>query len=208
MTTVGEILRKKRLEKKATLAEVEKATKIRARYLEALEAGRYDGLPSLTSARGFVRNYASYLGLSVDEVLAFYRREMAPDKLLLPKRDIIRFKKFSFTPGVMVFLGTALIIFLFFAYLAYQYFHFTGNPSLQIFEPTDYTVLKTSEVVIVGRVDPTATLSINDKVVEYDEEGKFLVKIPLSAGLNVFKILATNKYKKESVEERRVRFEP
>ncbi len=69
MEEVGRALREARERLGYTLEEVERATRIRARHLEALEAGDLDRLPSPVHARGFLRNYADFLGLDSDALL-------------------------------------------------------------------------------------------------------------------------------------------
>jgi len=59
-----------------SLEDVEAATKIRARYLEALETGNYGMMPGgEPQVRGFLRRYASFLGIPPEEVIALYERE-------------------------------------------------------------------------------------------------------------------------------------
>ncbi|HMC02882.1 MAG TPA: helix-turn-helix transcriptional regulator, partial [Cellulomonadaceae bacterium] len=53
----------------------ERDTKIRARYLEALEHGDYRELPGAVYTKGFLRNYALYLGLDPEEVLLQWKHE-------------------------------------------------------------------------------------------------------------------------------------
>src|SRR3954454_21584494 len=57
------------------LYRAERDTKIRARYLGALERGDYKDLPGAVYTKGFLRNYAMYLGLDPDEVLLQWRNE-------------------------------------------------------------------------------------------------------------------------------------
>ena len=69
-TTVGQQLRQEREARRLSLDEVARATHIRARYLEALEAGQFDVIPSQAQARGFLRSYASFLNLDPAPLLA------------------------------------------------------------------------------------------------------------------------------------------
>ena len=69
MSDVGRQLRKAREEKELSLEQVQKATRIKRVYLEAIEADRLDDLPGPVQARGFVRSYASHIGLDPDAVL-------------------------------------------------------------------------------------------------------------------------------------------
>src|SRR5512132_4575115 len=57
------------------LSRAERDTKIRARYLSALERGDYRQLPGAVYTKGFLRNYALYLGLEPEEILNQWRRE-------------------------------------------------------------------------------------------------------------------------------------
>jgi cytoskeleton protein RodZ len=69
---LGHQLREAREARELTLDKVEQQTRIRAKYIEALEQGNHQALPSAVQARGFLRNYARYLGLDADELIARY----------------------------------------------------------------------------------------------------------------------------------------
>ena len=63
MFEIGNSLREARLRQGLDFAELEQATKIRAKYLRALEDEQFDVLPAQTYVKGFLRSYAEYLGL-------------------------------------------------------------------------------------------------------------------------------------------------
>lgn len=67
---IGEKLREAREAEGLTIEDVERKTRIRAKFLQALEAGDLEALPTSVQARGFLRNYARYVGLDPDEVIA------------------------------------------------------------------------------------------------------------------------------------------
>ena len=73
---VGEILQTARERKGVDLARAERETKIRARHLMALEAGDLADLPAPVYAKGFLRNYSTYLGLDADEMIDRWRKEI------------------------------------------------------------------------------------------------------------------------------------
>jgi hypothetical protein len=60
---IGTSLREARLRQQLDFPEIEQATKIRAKYLRALEDEQFDVLPAQTYVKGFLRSYAEYLGL-------------------------------------------------------------------------------------------------------------------------------------------------
>lgn len=78
--TLGAALRERREALGASLAEVEAATKIRQKYLSALEADEWQLLPGEVVGRGFLRNYATYLGLEPTEIVE--RRRAVADPSL------------------------------------------------------------------------------------------------------------------------------
>jgi Helix-turn-helix domain len=73
---IGNSLREARLRQHLDFPELEQATKIRSRYLRALEEEQFDTLPAETYVKGFLRAYAEYLGLDgqlyVDEYNSRY----------------------------------------------------------------------------------------------------------------------------------------
>ena len=67
---LGQQLRDSREARELLLEDVEQALRIRARFLAAFESGDYADLPGMVQARGFLRNYARYLGLDEDDCLS------------------------------------------------------------------------------------------------------------------------------------------
>jgi hypothetical protein len=75
---VGTILREARNRRKVELSEVEAATRIRFRFLRAIEDEEWDVLPGGVYTRGFIRTYASFLGLDGDRLVGDYRESVEP----------------------------------------------------------------------------------------------------------------------------------
>ncbi len=69
---LGNELREAREGRDLTLEQAEQQTRIRAKFLEALEQGNYSALPSAVQTRGFLRNYARFLGLDPDLMVSRY----------------------------------------------------------------------------------------------------------------------------------------
>lgn len=68
--TLGQKLKKEREARYLTLEKASTETRIRQIFLQALEADDYSVMPSAAQGRGFLRNYAEYLGINVDEIIA------------------------------------------------------------------------------------------------------------------------------------------
>lgn len=75
MAEIGETLRERRMAMKVDVHEVEEATKIRAKYLRALENEEYNLLPGNAYVKSFLRTYADYLGLDSRALVDAYRAQ-------------------------------------------------------------------------------------------------------------------------------------
>ena len=83
---LGLWLRRARESRQLTLEQAWRELHIHLRYLQALEMDDYTALPGEIQARGFLRNYARFLGLPVEEALARYEAEIEGHPLQLPAR--------------------------------------------------------------------------------------------------------------------------
>lgn len=77
-STVGETLAKTREKLNKSLVDVEKETKIRSKYLEALENNQFDVIPGEVYVKGFLLTYSSYLGLDSQNLLEEYKKSYQP----------------------------------------------------------------------------------------------------------------------------------
>lgn len=69
---IGETFKQARKERGLSLEEIAEKTKIRSRYLEAIEEENFGLLPGRVYVKGFLRNYAKYLGLNPEPLVALY----------------------------------------------------------------------------------------------------------------------------------------
>jgi cytoskeletal protein RodZ len=72
LSELGQLLRKARVEKGISLDDMQETTKIRKRYLEAIEEGNYKLLPGNFYVRAFIKSYSECVGLDPNEVLQLY----------------------------------------------------------------------------------------------------------------------------------------
>jgi cytoskeleton protein RodZ len=122
MPEIGDQLRETRMRNRIDISEVEAATKIRAKYLRALENEEWDLLPGPTFVKTFLRTYADYLGLDARNLGEQYRaryerpsaQELAPfgpgmgSRRKRPRRPIL-------APWMLVLAGVlALVVALYF----------------------------------------------------------------------------------------------
>ena len=184
-------------------ARIERDTRIRERYLSALERGAYDELPGDVYARGFLRTYAKYLGLDPDAMVALYRvetRAAVGERAAFPRvrrRPMAgpRPRAFALAPGVVGAAVLTVMVGALVAYLAYQLITFARTPELRVLEPAgDVSGHQESSMVIRGVTAPNARVSVsglaeNPSVVA-DDEGRFSVRVELLPGSNLVTLSA------------------
>lgn len=115
MAGEGKILRTAREEKGWSLMDAEEATKIRVRYLQALEEENYAILPGTAYSKGFLRTYANHLNLDPEEMIGLYKASVLSDipPALQSPLTPIKSRPIWFRPAVavgMAFLAIALVI--------------------------------------------------------------------------------------------------
>jgi len=206
MIRVGQKFHDERVRRGLTVEDVARATKIRPSFITAIERGEYQKIPSASYAKGFVRNYAEFLGLPTKEVLALFRREFDVEKNLkvLPepytRQQSIPVKrtKFQFT---LFFLAGLLVLLS--AFLLYQYRSAFFSPALSIESPKEET-LTSSEVAVSGKSEPSATVTVNNTPVALDSDGNFRKTVTVFPGESIIVIRAKNRLGKETVVEKKV----
>lgn len=208
MQTLGAIFKAARIEKKLTLEDVEKTTKIRKKYLTAIEEGDYDSLPPAAFTRGFIKNYSEYLDLNSQTLSALYRREFdeLKDKRLLPKgmSTLPGASWLRITPTRVTVLLVIIIMLGFFSYLFFQYNNLAGAPALIILKPSENAVLSAKEIEVLGKTDIDAVVKINEQIVN-NNNGSFSQLLQMSDGINTIMISSTARNGKSSKVERHVR---
>jgi transcriptional regulator with XRE-family HTH domain len=208
MKTVGSILRRARQEKGWELNDVFAELKIQPRFLKALEEGEWGIFDSAVHAKGFLKNYAEYLGLNTGEVLAFFRREYKeePQRARRLKSFVtpLNRPRWVITPGMVISAVTFTLVALFLSYLFFQYRSFAGAPILIIDQPDADTTTNEPLLNAVGRTDPDSQVYINGQKINVDEKGSFSTHITLVPGANILNFEAVNKLGRKNTETRTV----
>lgn len=211
MITAAERLKETRISKNLSIEDVSKATKIKTSFIVDIEAGEYGKLPSISYAQGFVRNYADFLGLNEEDILPLFRREFDAEKTykVLPKGFEAR-EEFSLSRiklgQTIIFIAFILIVF--FSYIFYQYRYAFLNPPLYIVFPKDGSIVRSSEVTVVGRTDSNATVYVNDNSVTVDSNGNFQKVVNVFPGKTVIDIKAVNKFLRQTDKKLQINIQP
>jgi transcriptional regulator with XRE-family HTH domain len=201
--TVGERLRTAREAKGVDYYRVERDTKIRAKYLAALERSDHATLPGDVYTKGFVRSYAEYLGLSGDELVEAWRAERVDAEGqkpqiggLLPLRMARR--SFILLPNHFFLVILALVVAVFGGYFAIQIARLLTPISVNVGDPGSGRVTVDSTrttYLLTGTASGGTTVEISwdgqpPTKVKADSSGHWTYLASLHAGVNQFEITA------------------
>jgi cytoskeletal protein RodZ len=198
---LGEVLRAARETKGVDLTRVERDTKIRERYLSALERGEYRELPGSVYTKGFLRNYGSYLGLDPEYLIDLYRLETSVaterPRVPSPPRPIATrgSRAFVITPGLVFAAVLTIAVGAFIAYLGYELVTFAREPELRITDPpTNVSAYTETTMTVRGETEPNAQVVVSNltenPTVTADADGHFEVTVQLLPGSNVIELQA------------------
>ena len=204
---VGETLQQARERKGVDLYRAERDTKIRLRYLSALEDGDYAELPAPVYTKGFLRNYAIYLGLEPDDILERWRDEMEQQRtatrvaVIPPPMPIVEpgGRRLHITPSMVVAGLVGLVVIAFVGYIGIQLLRFAdlSRPlPLAVTNPPDVIwQVNAPTITLAGTTSPAASVHITgpgDQAydVTASEGGTWTREVNLAQGENNFAITA------------------
>ncbi len=210
MRTAGEILSGKRNQLGLSLEQIEKDTKIRKKYLEAIEKNNYSFFSESTTVKGFIRNFALAVGISPENILAIFRRDFVENEKgqIIPRgfTKEIEERSFHWTPKITFFLFIGLLLFSFCYFFASQYWRFSSPPRLEVYSPKEEQVFK-EKVEILGKTDKDATIMIDGSLIVVSKDGSFKEEIVLPRGENIITIEAANRQGKKRTLNIKVKVE-
>lgn len=206
--TLGERLKKLRSDKRMSLGEVSRATKIRADYLEDIEESNYEKLPVDVYVKGFLRSYAEFLGVDEEILLRLYEKEKGIKKNIeknrFPKAEKkakpISISSFVFTPKKITITLAVILIMSGFVYLYKEIGSFASTPRLVVLGPLANTEVKGNSIYVEGMTDKDAKLFINDQPILVNDDGKFRENVTVQPGVNVINVKSINKFGKVASE--------
>ena len=204
-SNVGQQLKNRRQALRLSLAQVEVDTKIRGKFLTALESGDYSSLPNDVYSRGFVQHYANHLGLAGTEVAAAYSLErggVAAGNTRAPRLD--SGKRVVFTGPLVTILAGLLLIAGVVGYLLWQFQALAGAPQLTLASPQADQALTGGVIDVNGRTTPGSEVNVNDSPVLTDTDGNFNEKVALQDGVNTIRVTSRSKLGKSTTLTRNV----
>ncbi len=205
--TLPERLIAAREQKGVDLLRAERETKIRARYLAALESGDYGDLPGSVYTKGFLRNYALYLGLDPEDVTRQWKRERGD--LLMPAEPVLSVPRpleaprqgFTVSPVLVVAALLLVLIAAFGVYIGVQLLRYNKPPTIDVTEPAQAVINVpdgTTSYTLRGTSIAGASITITDPglsqpyTVTADGAGRWTVDVQLRRGRNEFDVSAVD----------------
>ena len=205
MISCGQTLLTARLDKKLTLTQVSRQTKIPQEVLRALEKNHFAKLPAETYIKGFLKNYANFLGLNPQKTVALFRRDYQKQqkKSVLPSGLTHPLDKPRFLTNFRTFLvlGVGLVFFL--GYLGLSLFNLYQPPGLTVATPKESDEV-VSPVLVKGQTDHDAKLTLNGKFVNLEPDGSFTTVYQGPAGAVSLIFEATSRRQKTTVVSRHI----
>ncbi len=205
--TVAEQLRSTRQAKSLKLKDAAEKLNINYKYLEALEKGNLDELPSGVYGKNFLREYAIFLGLDADELIKIFTRESKngrSEKHNLFSRQIAPKRYFLAIPKITrnILITTIVITCLF--YLGWRLNKIVAPPRLVIESPAENLITGEKSINVTGATEVEMQIIINGEQTLSDKEGNFFKTVNLKNGINVITITAKKKYGRENTAVRQV----
>jgi len=196
--TVGSRLASARKKRKLSIEDIEEATKVRAKYLRAIESGNWSEFPSKVYVYGFVKRYASFLELDSDKILKEFRAEFGTSRINLHSRkNLSTLDRLVITPRVLLIAVVTLAVLGLLGYIFVSAEKISRPPEIEIIAPKE-EVTKAQEIWVEGKTSNTAIVEINGQLVNVDDKGYFKQKTVLNEGVNLFEINAKSRMGKKS----------
>ena len=200
-------LRRARQNKKLSLEEVSRRTKINIKYLIALEEGDFLCLPKGLYAKNFLRQYSIFLGISLDNILEIYddlndfKKESTKN---LFSNQVVKNKYFLAIPKFLRNMIILMVVFIFFSYLLFSFQKLNSAPILKISYPPNNLITSENIVEISGSSEKDVDISINGENILLSLDGTFFQKINLKLGINEIVIEAKKKYGKTNTIKKQI----
>jgi cytoskeletal protein RodZ len=204
--TVGTKLREARIKKKLTLDIVEEKTKVRTKYLKAIESDNWREFPNRVYVLGFVRRYSDFLDLDSNAILDEFKSEFdnfTKNSFSFHRQNLANQPKLVITPRLIYSIVAVAVVFAIIGYIVFDLNKFSRPPSIDITSPTQ-EIVSTKDIVIEGKTTDTAIVEINGQTANVEDDGKFTQRVQLNLGVNVFEIKAKTRFGKEKTRVLRV----
>lgn len=205
--TIGKLLKKSRQDKHLSIAQISDITKINKKYIKAIEEENYSIFPSEVFLVGFIKNYASYVGVPKQRALALYRREREieeAEQLTTAKKSPLAFQ-ITVTPNKIISFFFIIVALSVFIYLGTYASTILREPSLALSSPINVSNKQTVDfttdqetIELIGTHEIGTKIRVNDKEYDFLESEVFTIEQSLNKGINKFRIESETEFGKKT----------
>ncbi len=211
---LGDRLKRARVRKKLSVAQVEAETRIRGKFLLALESDSWDQIPSEVYGRGYLERYVTFLGMNTSEVMAEYERARHRYARTCKEQEVafaptgnVRLPKLVVTARSIGVGSMLLITGLGISFVGRQLAAYAAAPPLQLTGSLQGTYSEVNapagDFVVSGTVPTGATVRVNGEPAQVVET-QFSRSIVVQPGVNAVVVEATSPGGKTTTEIRSV----
>ncbi len=207
--SLGEYLQALRKRTGFPVSEISKLAQVQPKYLEALEAGRYQDLPAAVYIKGFLKSlakvYGADPGLLINQFQAEHKMAHNVEILTEPKPRLpVIIPRFVLNPKTLIIAGITFLGLASFGYLYFQVSSLSRPPRLDVLSPEKDVMVNSSLLLVQGKAEAGSSVSLNNQPIVADANGEFRENLSLAPGPNQLLIRAVNKFGKETVITRSV----
>lgn len=192
MKTIGKVLWEARKKKKISISRLSEKTKIKAEFLRGIEKENWHIFPNFAVTRGFVRNFATVVGVDLQTAEALLRRDFQAEKET-PK---ITTPRIIWTPKITIVTFSTIVVVLLSIYIIHQYLTYAAPPPLSLESPKK----NGNMVEISGSTRRDAQVLINNEPVLVADDGSFHIELSAKTG-EILKIEALSRAGKATKKE-------
>lgn len=209
--SVGEILQRHRKSQGLSIEKVARQININVRYLKILEHAKYPDMPAPVYTKNFLREYALFLNLNPETVLNMHEKELEiyertyqtnTKKQRHYKETILGIFLRPQTLKIAALVIACSIVLL---YIGISINSIFAPPELIIKTPHEASIITTDRSILLeGITEKEVGLTINEKPILTDQDGRFTLSLDLQKGLNTIKITAKKKHSNEKTIYRQI----
>jgi cytoskeleton protein RodZ len=167
MAGEGQMLQAAREQKQWSYEYTEEVTKIRIRYIKALEEEKYEILPGITYTKGYLRTYAKHLGLNPDEIIALYNSSATAESIPVDESldNVVKTRPPWLVPAILGGLAVLAVV------LVIAIASLSGEKAETTYSPPALPTVPETEVVTQTPSPPVVTDPEPEEAIEPTEEG-------------------------------------
>lgn len=206
MTSIGEILKEKRLSQNISLDQLADLLKVKKKLLSSLEENSFSVFAGEVYLTSLVVSYCEVLNLDQEKILPYLKRSYSQFELAAAKQEVKKetklaentvkdagvfdsvsfFSRFIITAGfIIIFVFSSVFLFL-------EYKKNVLAPSVFNLDPKSESIIKVQNVEITGETTVGNSISINNQRVFVGKTGRFTFPVTLRKGVNKFTIKVVN----------------